>query len=63
MQIFVVITACRSLATSRHRSRTATTTPPIETKFRGKKHPEDPEDLEDLEDPEEVQNAVLPSDL
>jgi hypothetical protein len=34
--------------------------PLSETKFRGKKHPEDPEDPED---PEEVQNVVRPSDL
>jgi hypothetical protein len=57
MKIFGAISACRDFAPSRPRSRTSTTTPSSETKFRGKKHPEDPEG------PEEVQNAVLPSDL
>jgi hypothetical protein len=57
MQIFVRIPHRPLFALSHPRSRTSTRTPSSETKFRGKKHPEDPEH------PEEVQNAVLPSDL
>jgi hypothetical protein len=43
MQIDVVISGCRPLGPSRRRSRTSTRTPPTETKFRGKKLPEERE--------------------